>query len=588
MRAQLVRLFDRVTFTEYREALSPTLTRMRPWLALIAIWLLFELPTAIRTGGVRLGVIRPSADLLALLTLAALSGRFPGTRVVRAVLITYACLLVVIRLDYVVFMLLMRDEPLLYDQWLMVRHLFVLISDLWSPTVLLTIVAIGAFVLLLPWAVRRLLRTASVLLAPERIEQTARVGYVTWWLVLILGLVHALGLTKKPIVPWVTPAFAANVTRSVRTYKAIQGGISKPGYTELDRIKLPQDKRPDVYLLLIESYGRLMYTEPTLKIEHAKRMAAMRTRLEGKGWHDVSGYSRSSVSGGRSWMAEASILLGTQVMHESVFQHLIRNTKRLPHLVSFLDAQGYQTVLLAGSDRERPGIKASNPYGYQHYVDYTKLQYHGPAYGWGIVPDQFSLGFVREHYLQQPQRPVFLNFHMVSSHAPWRVIPEVVADWRSLNQTREQLTEKDGSAVVLGRMRNYVRGRSQRNWYMGELTAELRENYGHAIDYELSLINDFLAQTERDALVIVMGDHQPPVIPNQGDKFDVPVHVFARRPELLSEFEKQGYVPGLVPERLVSSHSGLLSLIARTLVQAADPQATLPPFRKQGVILLRE
>ncbi len=589
MAAKIVRLFERFKLIKNRLATSPALARMRPWLALVALWLLFELPMAVRTGGVRLGVIRPSADLLVLLTLAALSGRFPGTRIVRTVLLFYACVLVLIRLDYVIFMLLMRDEPLLYDQWLMVRHLFVLISDLWSPTVLLATLTIGGFLVLLPWIVRRLLRTASALLEPDRVEQTARVGYATWWMVLILSLVHGIGLTKKPIVVWVSPAFADNIVRSTHTYRAIQAGIKKPAYEELAQIKLPRDERPDVYLLLIESYGRLMFTEPGLKGEHAQRMATMQTRLEQTGWHSASAFSRSSVSGGRSWMAEGSILLGTQILHESVFQHLIANTKRLPHLVSFLDAQGYSTILLAGSDRERPGIKASNPYGYQHYVNYDVLGYHGPAYGWGIVPDQFSLGYVRERFLNEADGPVFFNFHMVTSHAPWHPVPEIVADWRTLNGVDgEREASKEGDKVVLGRLRNYQRDRAQRHWYMGELTAQLRDNYARAIDYELALVSNFLAQHERDALVIVMGDHQPPVIPKQGDKFDVPVHVFARRPELLAEFKEHGYVPGLTPTKLVSSHGGLMSLLTRALVRSATPGAPLPPFRSQGVVLLRE
>ncbi len=587
MRAISVRLLDR-----YRTFLAgETYARARPWLCVCALWILFDAPTIIRSGGPTLKGLRPSGDLLVLLTIAGLSGRFPGTRLVRAVLVTYAALLVVIRLDYVIFMLLMRDEPLLYDQMLMVRHLFVLISDLWNPTVALVTGAIVAAVVILPWATRRLLRVASVLVEPERFESTARVGYVAWLVVLLLTSVHAVGLSTQPLVAWVSPTFAENIVRSKQTYRAIARGIEHPAYKELEQVHLPADKRPDVLLLLVESYGRLMFTDPVLRTEHLARMTAMETKLSAAGWHGVSALSRSSVSGGMSWLAEASILLGTPVAHEAVCQHLLANASRLPNLVSFLDAQGYQTILLAAGDRERPGIKAANPYAYQHYVDYATLKYRGRSYGWGMVPDQFSLGFVQERLLSKASGPVFLNAHLMTSHAPWEEIPELVDDWHTLNsipQVSPTAPEAPGTAVVLRGLRRYQRGTGQKAWYMGKLNDTLRRDYGNSIDYELTLVTDFLSARERDALVIVMGDHQPPVIPKKFDKFDVPVHVFARDPALLDEFRRQGYAPGLVPKKAVTGHAGLLSLITRALISQPGTGQKLPAFRSEGAVLLHE
>jgi len=582
-----VRLLDRFqTFLA-----GETYARARPWLAVCGLWLLFDAPTVIRSGGLSLIGVRPSGDLLVLLTLAALSGRFPWTRLVRVVLVAYATLLVVIRLDYVIFMLLMRDEPLLYDQVLMVRHLLVLISDLWNPATALATFAILASVISLPWAIKRLLRVASELMQPSRLEGTARVGYAMWLVVMLLTSIHAIGLTARPLVAWVSPNFADNIVRSRQTYRAIARGIERPAYKELDQIHLPADKRPDVLLLLVESYGRLMFTNQDLKTEHLARLTAMEAKLGAAGWHGVSALSRSTVSGGRSWLAEASILLGTPVMHEAVFQHLTANTGRLPNLVSFLDKQGYQTILLAAADRERPGIKAANPYRYQHYVDYATLKYRGRPYGWGIVPDQFSLGFAQERLLDKAKGPVFLNAHLMTSHAPWKEIPPLVDDWHTLNAIPTVTPvepETKGSTVVLRGLRRYQRGSGQKAWYMGGLNDTLRRDYGNAIDYELTLITDFLSARTRDAIVIVMGDHQPPVIPKRFDKFDVPVHVFARDPGLLKEFRRQGYAPGLVPTKMVTSHAGLLSLITRALAGQPGTGQKRPRYRPEGVSLLRE
>jgi len=570
--------------------LRESYARARPWLSLCYLWVLFEAPTMIRPGGVDVKHLRPSGDLLVLLTVAALSGRVPAKTAVRTVLVAYTALLVIVRLDYVVFMLLMRDEPLLYDQWLMLRHLSVLIADLWSPSVAFATLAISGALALLPWLVRRNLKIASELLSPARIATTARVGFLAWSLVCALTAVHAIGMTELPLVGWVSPVFTENIRRSRDAYLSIQRGIRNPAYAELLKIRLPEDKRPDVFLLLIESYGRMMYADPNLKNQHARRMAEMQARTESEGWASASGYSASSVSGGRSWMAEASILLGTPVTYEALYQHLMVHAGELPSLVSLTHKQGYQTLLLAGSDRERPGIKLANPYGYDAYISFDTLDYRGRPFGWGIVPDQFSLGFVNSRYLQARSGPIFLNAHLISSHAPWKVIPPWVEDWRTLGSAPSPgaRQENDGPKTVLRSLRRFKRDDAQHDWYMGNLTEGLRRGYERAIDYELSVVEDFLLRQKRPALIIVMGDHQPPVIPNKQDPFDVPVHVFSQDKLLLGQFLSAGYVPGLSPQKSVSTHSGLLSLVARTLVSNANPTAQLPPFRPEGVHLVSE
>lgn len=583
---KLVRPFKRL----HDIRLSPSVELALPWLSLCALWVLFEAPTVLSSGGVSLKHVRPSADILVLVTLAALSRNWPWPRAVRGLLLAYATLLVVIRLDYVIFMLLMRDEPLLYDQWLMVRHLAVLISDLWSPMVAFASVAIVTCVVALPWLVRRLLSRASTLLEAARISTTRRVAMIVWAGVLLATAVHALGLSATPIVAWVSPVFFDNLRRSERAYAAMKRGLQKPAYTELLTLELPDDKRPDVYLLLIESYGRLMFSDPQLGPEHARRLSEMQARTRAAGWTEVSAYSASSVSGGRSWMAEASILLGTPVTYEALYQHLMLHAERLPNMVSFLRAQSYDTILMAGSDRDRPGVKTVNPYGYQHYVNYEMLGYRGKAFGWGIVPDQYSLGFVESKFLARRTRPIFLNAHFVSSHAPWKDIPVLVEDYTSLNpaQGRTEIVEHAGPKIVLRSLRRFKREDAQTNWYMGNLNETLRLGYERAIDYELSVIQDFLCRQTQEALVIVMGDHQPPVIPDDQAAFDVPVHVFARNPALLTEFRAAGYVTGLTPAQTVSSHAGLLSLLARSLARAAALPTDLPAFRPEGVRLMGE
>lgn len=66
----------------------------------------------------------------------------------------------------------------------------------------------------------------------------------------------------------------------------------------------------------------------------------------------------------------------------------------------------------------------------------------------------------------------------------------------------------------------------------------------------------FACQLERPSLVILLGDHQPPIAaamdPPDHTK-DVPIHVFANRPELLTPLRELGFVDGFsVPDSMTA------------------------------------
>ena len=115
----------------------------------------------------------------------------------------------------------------------------------------------------------------------------------------------------------------------------------------------------------------------------------------------ASAFSKAPVMGGRSWLAEGSLIMGMHVGYEALFRQVVDQIDRVPNLVSFLKRQGYRTVLLAPADRVRPGVEAVNYYHYDQTLGFDDLHYRGPPRGWGLVPDQYSLGYVDEHVLAQ-------------------------------------------------------------------------------------------------------------------------------------------------------------------------------------------
>lgn len=77
----------------------------------------------------------------------------------------------------------------------------------------------------------------------------------------------------------------------------------------------------------------------------------------------------------------------------------------------------------------------------------------------------------------------------------------------------------------------------------------MTRNYADSVDYTLKVLRDYITRyISDDALIIVLGDHQPaPLITGDGASRSVPVHVISRDPELLAPFEEWGFNPGMIP-----------------------------------------
>jgi hypothetical protein len=563
-------------------ALGPAL----PWLALAALWLLFELPLLLRGRGVELSRLRLSLELPLLLTLWGVHVTHPAPALRWLLRLAAACL-VLYRIDQWIFLLLMREEPLLYDQWFMLRHLGVLIGDLMSLKTLLVLCAAALTGWLLSWLARRLLARARSLLDAEQRRRTLRVARIAWAGLLLLSAAPQLG--PLPRLGWLTPALARNLAESSAVYRSVRRQLAASPYAGYAQLRLRE--RPDVLLFIVESYGRLLSAEPELRERHGRLLRELQQELARAGWHAASAFGTAPVSGGRSWIAEGTLLLGTPIRYEAVFQHIVAQRPHAPNLVSFLNQQGYQTVLLAPSDRNRPGAHVINRYQFEKLLTFEQMGYRGPRVGWGIVPDQHSLAVAERKVLRPATRPVFLDFHMVSSHAPWSDVPLLAAQPEAIADAHgtAPLEERTGVNVVLSRLEYYERDATRRYAYMNRFDAAMREGYRATIEYDLRLITQYLARRSRDALVVVLGDHQPPVIAPADASFDAPIHILSRSPERLQEVLRQGFVPGLeipreAPARL--AHAGLFSLLVRSLVASSCAECELPPWLREGAPLL--
>ncbi|MCX4241731.1 alkaline phosphatase family protein [Paraliomyxa miuraensis] len=561
-----------------------------PWLGLLLLNALFVLPAVVwQLRRQPLLVLVPSGDLLLVVALCVLTARLRHAAWIRRVAVLWAVLLWLYMWPALIGQVVLRQIPLLYDLLFLAKHVGVLVMDLWSPWRFLALLAALVVVGLVAWLGHRLFAAVVGTLASRPPRRTALVAAAV--LLSMLGLSalhdkrHVVGARVEGEMLWTTPAFMHNLKLSYRMYRDIEHGIEDSPYARYDE-DYRLARKPDVHLYLVESYGRILFSHPDTIERWQQRMTHYEGRLRGAGWHVVSGFSEAPVSGGGSWMAEATLLTGIRVRYEAVFRHLIDDIANTPNFVRYLKAQGYHTALLAPKDRARPGITLENRYDYDSTVFALDLEYEGPAVGWGIIPDQYSLGYAHEHVFSRVEGPLFTNFHMVSSHAPWSVIPRMVEDWRTLGEVEGEVTEhiddepRENLREIRDRLLHYRRFQAPRYAYMGEVDGLQLESFTEAVDYDLDVLVSHIETIEGDSLVIIMGDHQPPLVSDSDETYDVPMHVMARDPALLAEFRAAGFTDGMALDReayTVLDHEGLFSLLVRSLVRCCGEPGVEPP-----------
>ena len=543
-------------------------------LGLLAI--AFELPALLLPGP-----WRPSADWLLLASGWLLALHLRHGRWLRMATLATGVLLLLYLVDRVAMLRLLGEPPLLYDQLFLLRHLFVLTSDLWSASAAALLLALLVGVLLAIFGTRRLF--AMLALPADRLprQRLAALLAALWLIAAVGSVVHVGG---EPAVRWAAPGLFANLRESHHLYRSVQRRIGSSPYAQYARIRLT--RKPDVYLILVESYGRILAEHPSLRPRWLEQLKRMETNLGAAGWHAASAFSRAPVMGGRSWLAEGSLLMGMHIQYEAVFRQLVAEIERVPNLVEFLDRQGYHSVLLAPADRARPGIQNENRYHYDRCVRFEDLDYRGPQVGWGLVPDQYSLAHTEEHVLRGIGHPLFLNFHMVSSHAPWAQVPEIAPDWRALSALPGKRPNA-GAGSLFTPLKRYVHT-YPRFTNMGSWREDLGRRYLDSIVYDLRVLEAFLQTRQDDALVILIGDHQPPLVSAQTERFDTPIHVLARDPALLAELRKRGFRGGLqlgADEGTAVAHEALFSLLVRLLAGCCSQERALPAYRPHGIEL---
>jgi hypothetical protein len=292
----------------------------------------------------------------------------------------------------------------------------------------------------------------------------------------------------------------------------------------------------DVYIVFVESYGAVLLDAPQL---HDGALAAMQRfgqTVTAAGFTLRSARMASPTYGGGSWLAHGTVDSGAWLDSELRYE-LLTTTDR-PTWPRLMAHAGYQTMD-ALSGLKQP-LDSAAFWGFDRMVGTDEIGYHGPDFGWFGVPDQFALGAIAA-LPRAADKPLFAQIVLVSSHMPFSPLPPYVEDWNDA----ERFASHPEVAQRLA---------TRPDWQ------NLAKPYADSIDYDLQVLGDWVPRAVRgNALVIILGDHQPPALIGVASaSHDVPIHVLSRDPEIVRAFAGAGFVDGAVPDGSAGTMAELL------------------------------
>jgi phosphatidylglycerophosphate synthase len=345
------------------------------------------------------------------------------------------------------------------------------------------------------------------------------------------------------LVSGVPFASASAATLAVDEVRAVRAGIKDRGVFagELQRDRFrdtPGDqlltglRGKDVIVAFVESYGVVGLQDSVVSPHVDAALADGTERLQAAGFHARSAFLTSPTFGGASWLAHSTLHSGVWVNRQWRYDQLVASGRFT--LSQAFRRAGWRTVDdVPANNRDWPQRAF---YGYDKVYDQRNLGYLGPTFAYAPMPDQYVLlALQRLELAKHDRRPVFAEVDMVSSHAPWTRIPELI-DWDDVGNG-SVFNSMPVDQVSTGAL-----------WSDHD---QVRAAYGRSVEYSLNALFSFVQRYGNDDLVlIVLGDHQPSTIVTglrPELSHDVPVSIVARDPAVLDQVVGWGWEDGLRP-----------------------------------------
>ncbi len=307
----------------------------------------------------------------------------------------------------------------------------------------------------------------------------------------------------------------------------------------------------NVHLIFVESYGYTVFADSNHFSMIATGFEELEKSLGAKGFAVYSNFLTSPTYGGSSWLAHATLASGVNLDSQLLYNLLV--TSNFKTIALYFNEAGYRTI------SAMPGTTWPWPegsfFGYKKKYYAWNFDYKGPRYGWSPMPDQYVLDYIHRHEIRNHSQPLFIEYVLITSHAPFHLQPPYLEDWSQIG---------DGAIYHEKETITYP--------IVWPDLSNAGEAFMASINYEFQVLGGYLEQyIQEDGLIIILGDHQPNVqITGENRPWSVPIHVISRNRDLLKPFAARGFTPGLIPKQ-PPPHLGMETFLYAFLEDFSTP-----------------
>ena len=336
-------------------------------------------------------------------------------------------------------------------------------------------------------------------------------------------------------------------------------------------------QKPNIFLLFVESYGGVATLTDYCEAPYQALTTELTHELDSIGWFTASNYSKSTVIGGRSWLAMTTAMIGARIEDQIQYSELINNRQNYPHMVDFFNQQGYETFRVSTMRIRRSDMDSLSMieipnrfWKFDHRYLFPDIPYKGYQYDlYGGIPDQYTLGWATDELLAKTDKPTFFTSITMNSHGPWHYkMPPIVEDWRTLSGLKKPFGEE-------------IVGKDMRI-----------NNYWTAMEYQLKMLTHYIKTQGKDnSIYIILGDHNPGGLEwklyNKFNKWATPIHIISKDSTFVQSFHQHGFTQGMkvdTSQFKIMRHMGLYSLLTRQLLENyGQEEEVLPDYLPWGL-----
>jgi phosphatidylglycerophosphate synthase len=288
----------------------------------------------------------------------------------------------------------------------------------------------------------------------------------------------------------------------------------------------------DVIFAFVESYGQAAVQGTSFSPGVDALLRRSTVSLARAGWSTRSAWLTSPGFGGVSQLAHSTLQSGLWVNTELRYADLVAS-----HRFTLSDAfgkAGWRTVSDSPEDDPvwPPGTSF---YHFDKLYNRFNVGYHGPAFSYASMPDQYTLAELQRQELGPGHKPVMAEIDLVSSHYPWAPLPTMVP-WN-----------KVGNGSIFDSMP----ARSESPLTVWRNASTVRQFFGRSIQYSMHSLTSWVTELNDPNLVLILlGDEQPGgPISRPGASHKVVISIIARSPSVFRQMASWHWQDGLLPGR---------------------------------------